>query len=210
MKHLLDPELPFWRWVCNVPHMLALSVIWFVTSLPAITFVPATVALYDAIIKNMRTETKGMYRRYFHTFKAEMKRGIPMSILWIAIAFLFLAGNYTLAVISDASEIWAFCALVYPLLYIPPLLIFIWAIGIEARFVCSFRKLHENAFVFMVNEKLKSLLIIGALILSAVACIWMPVVLLVLPSLIAVLVSIPMEQALLPYYVEDEGAETSE
>lgn len=204
MKHLLDPELPFWRWVCNVPHMIALSVIWLVTSLPVVTFVPATVALYDAVIKNMRPEVKGMYRRYFRTFKAELKRGIPMSLLWAAIAALFLAGSYVLAIISDSSEIWAFCALVYPLLYIPPLLIFIWAIGIEARFVCTFRKLHENAFGFMVNNRMNSLVILGMLVLSFGVCVLLPAVLSVLPALIAVFVSIPMEQALLPYYVESK------
>ena len=204
MKRLLDPELPFWRWVCNIPHMLALSVIWFVTSLPVITFVPATVALYDAVIKNMRPDEKGMYRRYFRTFKAELKRGIPMSLLWAAIAVLFLAGSYVLAVISDQSQIWAFCALAYPLLYIPPILIFIWAIGIEARFVCTFRKLHENAFGFMVNNPKNSFAILGFLVLSVVACFYMPAILSILPALIAVLTAIPMEQALLPYYVSEE------
>lgn len=204
MKHLLDPELPFWRWVCNVPHMLALSVIWFVTSLPVITFVPATVALYDAVIKNMRTETKGIYRRYFKTFQAELKQGIPMSLMWTAIAVLFLAGSYVLAVICDTSEIWAFCALVYPLLFIPPVLIFIWSIGIQARFVCTFRKLHENAFGFVVNNWMQSLVILGMLVVSVGACALLPAVLSVLPALIAVLVSIPMEKALLPYYVESE------
>ena len=204
MKHLLDPELPFWRWVCNVPHMLALSVIWLVTSLPIITFVPATVALYDVIIKNMRTETKGMYRRYFKTFKAELKQGIPMSLLWAAIAAVFLAGSYVLAIICDTSEIWAFCALAYPLLFIPPILIFIWAIGIQARFVCTFRKLHENAFGFMINNLMHSFAILGMLVGTVVVCAFLPAVLSVLPALIAVLVSIPMEKALLPYYVESE------
>lgn len=207
MKHLLDPELPFWRWVCNVPHMLALSVIWLVTSLPVITFVPATVALYDAVIKNMRAETKGMYRRYFKTFKAELKQGIPMSILWTAIAVLFLAGNYVLAIICDTSEIWAFCALAYPLLYIPPILIFIWAIGIQARFVCTFRKLHENAFAFMLNNLMHSLAILGMLLIAIIVSAFVPAVLSVLPALIAVLVSIPMEKALLPYYAKAEQNE---
>ena len=204
MKHLLDPELPFWRWVCNVPHMLVLSVIWLVTSLPVITFVPATVALYDVVIKNMRTETKGMYRRYFKTFRAELKQGIPMSLLWTAIAAVFLAGSYVLAIICDTSEIWAFCALAYPLLFIPPVLIFIWAIGIQARFVCTFRKLHENAFGFMINNLMHSLAILGMLLVAVVACAFLPAILSVLPALIAVLVSIPMEKALLPYYVESE------
>ena len=76
LKNLFDPELPFWRWVCNVPHMIALSFLWLVMSLPLITFVPATVALYDAIVKNMRPDIKGLYKRYFQTFKAELKRGI--------------------------------------------------------------------------------------------------------------------------------------
>jgi len=37
LKNLFDPELPFWRWVCNVPHMIALSFLWLVMSLPLIT-----------------------------------------------------------------------------------------------------------------------------------------------------------------------------
>lgn len=197
--NIFDPDLPLWRWVLNIPHMIALSFLWFVTSLPIITFVPATVALYDAIVKNMKPEIKGMYRRFFQTFKAELKRGIPMSLLWAGIAGLFLVGSYLLALISDTSEIWAFCTLIYPLMHIPPLLIFVWAIGIEARFVCSFRKLHENAFGILLLNKLKSLLILGIMVACYCACWILPALLSMLPALIVVLASIPMEQVLLPY-----------
>lgn len=202
--NIFDPELPVWRWVMNIPHMIALSFLWFVTSLPIITFVPATVALYDAIVKNMKPEIKGVYRRFFRTFKAELKRGIPMSLLWAGIAILFLLGSYLLALISDTSEIWAFCTLIYPVLHIPPLMILVWAIGIEARFVCSFRKLHENAFGIMLLNKWKSLLILIIIVGCYCACWIVPALLSVLPALMVVLASIPMEEVLLPYYVEKE------
>lgn len=204
LRNLFDPELPFWRWVCNVPHMIALSFLWLVMSLPLITFVPATVALYDAIVKNMRPDIKGLYKRYFKTFKAELKRGILMSLFWLIIGAIFLAGSFVLYIISDASEIWAFCMLVYPLLYIMPVLILIWAIAIESRFVCGFWKLHQNAFAFVMNNKLKSLLILLFLIISVGACYLLPALLSVLPALATVLISIPTERALMPYYATEE------
>ena len=204
LKNLFDPELPFWRWVCNVPHMIALSFLWLVMSLPLITFVPATVALYDAIVKNMRPDIKGLYKRYFKTFKAELKRGILMSLFWLIIGAIFLAGSFVLYIISDASEIWAFCMLVYPLFYIMPVLILIWAIAIESRVVCGFWKLHQNAFAFVMNNKLKSLLILLYLLLSVGACFLLPALLSVLPAMATVLISIPTEQALMPYYTTEE------
>lgn len=209
LKNLFDPELPFWRWVCNIPHMIALSFLWLVMSLPLITFVPATVALYDAIVKNMRPDIKGLYKRFFKTFKAELKRGIPMSLLWLVITAVFFAGSYLLHIISDASQMWAACMLAYPLLWIPVVMIFVWTIAVEARFNCSFWKLHQNAMVFTFSCKIKSLLIIGIAIGCIVACVFVSVLITILPALLIVLWSLPIESEF-AYYVSGSDSNVSE
>ena len=62
LNNFFDPQNAFWRWVCNVPHLLALSVLWAVCSIPIVTLVPASVAMYSAIVKCMRPDIKGIYK----------------------------------------------------------------------------------------------------------------------------------------------------
>lgn len=202
INSLFDPQNAFWRWVCNIPHLLALSVLWIVCSIPVVTIVPASVAMYSAIVKHMRPDIKGIYKCFFRTFKEELKRGILLSILWIVISAVFVGGYYVLVIISDASEMWAACMVGYPLLWIPVVMIFIWMIAVEARFNCGFWKLHQNAMVFAFSCKLKSLLLIAITVACIVLCVFVSVLNVILPASLILLWSLPIESKF-AYYIPE-------
>lgn len=207
INSILDPENAFWRWVCRVPHLLALSVLWCIMSIPLITLIPATVALYTAIVKKLRPDEKGVYRCYFQAFKQELRRGIWLSLIWILIVAVFVLGSYVLTIISDASEIWAACMIAYPLLWIPAVLILIWSVAVEARFNCKFWTLFQNAMVFAFGCKMKSLLILVITVLCIVACVFVSVLITILPALLILLWSLPIEAEFSYYYAKESTAE---
>lgn len=200
MNKLFDMQAPFWQWVGNIPHLIALSVLWVLVSLPVVTLFPASVALYTAVVKKLRTGEKGIYGCFFTTFRAECRRGIGLSLLWLGIVALFLAGDYILVLIADQSQLWAACMLMYPLLCIPPLLIFLWSIGVQARFCCSFTALLKNATVFAFSNKGASAIMLLILLGSAVLCAFLPELILIAPTGITVLMSLPIERVFRPYY----------
>lgn len=209
LNNFLDPQNAFWRWVCNVPHLLALSVLWAVCSIPIVTLVPASVAMYSAIVKCMRPDIKGIYKCFFKTFKEELKRGILLGLLWLFISALFVGGYYVLVIISDASEMWAACIVGYPFLWIPVVLIFIWMIAVEARFNCGFWKLHQNAMFFAFSCKLKSLLILLITVACIVLCVFVSVLNTILPALLLLLWSLPIESEF-AYYISEANNNISE
>ena len=200
LNKMFDFQNPFWRWVSNIPHMVALSVLWVVCSLPVVTVIPATVALYATTVRHMRPDIKGIYRCYFKTFKEELKPGILLSVLWLLVGLLFFGAYCLLAMISDASQLWAAIMLSYPLLWIPVVMVFVWMIGIQARFKCGCWKLHQNAIAFAFMNKLKSLLIIAITVACVVAARFFFMILLVLPSLIIVFWSLFMESEFVAYF----------
>lgn len=192
--NLFDMENKFWRWVCQIPHMVALSFLWLVMCIPLITAVPATVSLYTAVVKNMRPDIKGLYCRYFSTFRTELKRGVLMSLLWLGIAGLYILGELMLGYLADGSDIWAVFTLVYPLGGLLSILVLIWAVALEARFVCGFWTVHQNALVLTFSCALKDLWILAVVILCVIACYILPALLSVLPAVVTILISVPIEK----------------
>lgn len=72
---LFNPENTFWRWMAGLADILVLSVLWLLCSVPVVTVGAATAALYDACARGMRGGRGDAWRRFFHTFRAELKTG---------------------------------------------------------------------------------------------------------------------------------------
>ena len=75
LNKIFDPQNAFWQFVGKAPHVLALSVCWFVLCIPIVTIVPATIALYDAMIAELSSgeaEASLGYRAFWYATTGEM------------------------------------------------------------------------------------------------------------------------------------------
>lgn len=206
---IFDPQNAFWQCVGKAPTVMALSILWLIMCLPIVTIVPATIALYDAVARNLRPDEKGTFARYFRTFVKELKRGIPLSILWAVIVWLLLCGLQALQIQAEADAAYGTWLTVYQISLLIPVGIFLWMNVLESRFVYGFFTLLKNSLTFFLGYLPQSLLMTLFFIVAVVACfVYIPLIFL-MPALLMLALSFPVESIFRKLLEEKEAAENA-
>ncbi len=210
LNGLFDMDKPFWRWMGKIPDMLILSLCWYVCCLPLITFIPACCALYDAVSRNLVPDEKGCLKRFFRTFVRELKKGIPLSLLWLLI---FTVTGFGLMIMNQGMQdnpVLTYLSPIYLVMTVMMIGYLGWLIPLQSRYNNSFLSLHTNALKFAIGRlwgTLGMLLATAAIIiLCLLHTMTLPLITLA-PCLIALLHSIPVERgfrAVFPEHYEDE------
>lgn len=149
---IFRPYGKVWTILNNVTDVLGLSLLWCFCSLPLITFGAATTALYDAAVHGIRYGEEGTYRRFFRTFRHELKTGLGISLLWGGILLL---GSYILAMLNDYASVnpqLTVFAGAYHVLILFPLGALCWSCMILSRFTHDFRSLTVVSVQFLVRH----------------------------------------------------------
>ena len=201
-KRFFDVDNSLWHWIGKVPELCGLSLLWAALCLPVVTIVPATCALYDAAARNLRPDERGVFRRFFRTFRNELKRGILMSLLWGLLAAVIYLGGRFLGAQAESNAFFAGYALVYQVLSLLPLAAFLWTVALESRFFYPFWQLHKNGSIFTFSYLPQTGLMLLLCLLAVVVCRFVPILLLVMPAALAVLLSIPIEKVFTLYMPE--------
>ena len=134
-----------WTILNTITDILGLSLLWLLCSLPLVTIAPATTALYDAVVHGIRHKEGGAYRRFFKTFRAEWKTGIPVTLLWGAVlAGLGYVMTVLLVMAGQDSRFTVYAGVYFGLLLLP-LGCACWSVTIQSRFAFSFLNLTKTA-----------------------------------------------------------------
>ncbi len=201
-----DMDKPLWRWIGKIPELIALSFFWYICCIPVITIIPASCALFDAISRYTMMDDKGSFRRFFRTFWKELPRGIPLTILWLVIALAFFFGDNVLAYNASQSIVFATLHLMYRIMILLTVGYLGWLVPLQSRYHNSFVGLHINTMRFFLGRLPGT----GAILLTTVAgiilCIAHPYtycLLIIVPALIAVFHTIPVEKAFQKVFPDD-------
>lgn len=202
-KPFFDTENTLWHWVGKLPEMIALSVLWVLFCLPVVTVVPACIALYDAVARNLRPNETGMFRRFFRTFKNELPRGIVLSILWVGLTVFLVWVFYILKARAKEGGSWDVYLLVYQVSTLIPAAVFAWLVPLQSRFVYSFGTLFKNSCIFAISYLPYTALILGIFLAALWALEFALPLVLILPVLIVLLQSLPIEKVLKKHMPEE-------
>ncbi len=194
MGQLFNPENFLWKWCAKVADFVLLSCCWTLCCIPVVTAVPASIALYDAVARCVRGSDVRMFQRFFRTFKNELLRGILLTVLWGALAFLLNAGYQLLLQLSQESGGWDMVRYVYFFLLLVPLGIGCWAVAVESRYANSFPALHKTAFFLNFARLPYSLAIVLLLVAAMNAVIRVPFLVMIVPGFAAYLQSFFIEK----------------
>lgn len=206
-NRVIGPDSPLLRWMSMLSDFLFLSILWLLCSLPVITFVPATIALYDSVVRCVKGDEGGTYRRFFRTLKKELGRGILLSLLWLALAAVLIFGCVLMYLNAMQTENGSTMALAYLISLFVPLSAFCWLIPLESRYVYRFWELHKMAFLFTVTALPYTVGIVALLLLGAAACFFFPPAILFVPGLLACLQSLCIERGFKKYlHTEEDGS----
>ena len=158
-RSLFRPYGPVWYFLNHVTDVLGLSLLWCLCCLPVVTIGPATTALYDAVVRGIRYGEEGVYGRFLRTFRAELRTGIPATLIW---GVILLFGAWVLALLQEAGQEDAAASLMagayYAVLAIP-VAAACWSVMIPSRFTCTFRELMVLSVRYLPAHLLPSVLI---------------------------------------------------
>ena len=127
-----------------------------------------------------------------------------MSLLWLVVAGILYLGGNAISSLAEDSAIASAYALIYQVLSLLPLAVFIWAVTLESRFVYPFWTLHKNAVIFTLSYLPKTGLILLLCLLAVIICRYVPILVLLMPAVLSVLISIPVENVFREYMPDEE------
>lgn len=83
---ILHTEGPIFSFLDKVGQMILLSLVWIIGCLPIVTIATSTTALYYAVIKNIRREYGTAMGAFWQSYRSNLKRGIPITVLGLLVA----------------------------------------------------------------------------------------------------------------------------
>lgn len=185
MKKIFDHTNIFWQAVSHVSDYFILSCCWLLCCLPVITIGSSTIALYDTVAHCFRMGEGDMLKRFFRTFWRELGRGILITVLWAIIGCLLFFSYQILYQMGETSDTWAMVSLVYLFALLVPVSILCWVLTTESRFVYSFGQLHKVAIIYTFGYLPKTIAIVALLIAAVIAVLYYPLVIIIVPAVLA-------------------------
>lgn len=205
---VLGTDGPVFGFLDKVGTLIALSVVWFLGCLPVVTVAASTTALYYAVSKSVRREYGSAMQEFWHSYRANLKRGIPITVI-LAMLTGLLVYNIQLMTRAEGDSnllLWGSILLLAALagitVYICPVL---------SRFSMSAWNACRLAFVMAVRFWYFTLaLALGTAALVLLQCFVLPIpTALLLPAVWCLAVTYPVEKVLLAYMPPKEDNDDS-
>ncbi len=197
-----------------IANMLIVSVLWLVFSLPLVTVVASSAALYHSVRTVIfgRKNGNGIFRDFFDSFKLNLRPGIILSLIMI-VAFLFIAEGlwtgYQIFRINIWGMLYAILGIIISLsvcsviLLIPPVL---------SRFMASPVSVIRLSAYFAMKRPVRNIINIVLFAVLAFATQAFPLVLFISPALFADLIrpslEVDFEQFIKEHNLSEENEET--
>lgn len=210
MNSYYESESFFLRWFGKLADAVLLSLLWAVCCLPVVTIGASTIALYDSVAQCLHGKKESPFKYFFHVLKAELLRGILITLVWAVLGFGLYLGYCFLRQWAQTSQL----ANVYSMVYLGTLLIpvgiFIWLIPMEARFSYGFLGLHKAAATFALVYLPTTGILLGITAVAAVMVMLMPALVIVLPGILVTLQSWFIEKIFIKHIDGDAPSEEEE
>ena len=210
MKGLLDPDSPFNQFLVRIADLCIINVLMLICCLPIITIAPACISLYDVIAHCIHGPDEHPYKRFFRTFKAELLRGIGISVLWGVIGFVLMMGYNVLYQLGKTSPFAAMYSIIYLASMLIPIAIFGWLIPIESRFTHSFGSLHKTAATFAIVHLPTTGIILGLLAIGLILIFFVPALAFLMPGILVTLQCWFIEKVFKKYIPQEDTDDTAE
>ena len=171
MKKIVSPDVLLWRVLNTLTDVFALSVIWLFCCLPVVTIGPATTALYDSVVRCIRYQEAGPYKRFFRTFRADLGVSIFSTILWIAVIGFGLWSLSLLRSLGEASRSAAIASAAYYIIMVLPCGAACWVFPILSRFTYSWKDLNLTALKLSIGYLPRTVILVLLTAETGLLCI---------------------------------------
>ena len=152
LNQVFNPDNFLFRAVGKFADLLFLSLAWLVCSLPVVTIGPATAALYYAAVKSVRRGEGRVGQSFFHSFRENLKTGIPASAIAVAAGFLLCNGMLLTRQMARADSGWTAFCIAYGVLLLLPAGAACYLFPILSRFTFGVGGLFSASFLLSIRH----------------------------------------------------------
>lgn len=189
-------ENPLIRILIRIANMMILSFFWVLCCIPLVTILPANAALFHTTTKVLRTDGSGVVKDFFLSFKGSLKKGIPLSILFLlfgALLWFLLTYGFEAQKIGWFGTVYFLLGIGIAFVYLMMLLMAGVALSRYEGGIAMYLRMS----LFLALKRFPSTLAFLALLALCIFLIYVyPVVLLLLPGLYTDLTCAGMEKKL--------------
>jgi len=205
LKQLFSVDGPIMTALGKIADFMILSLLWLLCCIPVITAGAATSALYYVTLKIARGEVSGIARLFFKALKENLKAGVVFSLLFgVAGAVLYL--DYTL-MLQLSGAVGIVLRVIFMALGVCCLITALYTFPLQAQFVNTVKGTLTNAFWFALRNLRITLAVLGVhavpllLVFLSLETLLklLPLLLLLLPSMIAYVSSLLLMKVFKPF-----------
>ncbi len=195
LEAIFNPENAVFRMINKLLDLMVLSLVWAVCCIPVVTAGAASAALYYAVVKAVRHQRSYPVREFWKSFRANLKKGILIQVIWLMLAAMMLISDVPLfAALLNGKEIQDRMLLV--LLAVKAVFLAgmpCWLYPLLSRFEQRLLRLAEAVLYMLLRyfpiTLLGVILLLGAWLLLA----WEPLLVVLVPGITAMLLSFFLE-----------------
>lgn len=203
-RSFFSPDNTLFRLLDKLVDLVMLSIFWLACCIPLVTIGPATAALYRTVVRCLRQDTLNSWGVFFRTFRDNLRVGTLATLPVLAVAFLlsFLHGLlYQTAAVGLTGRLFYYAYCVFLLL---PLGMACYLFPVLSQFTFQVSGLLVNCAKLSIAHLPSTF----ALALITAATTWLCSVffplLILLPTVTALLHSLLLERIFAPYLQQPE------
>lgn len=205
---LFNSENWIWQPFGLVADFLILSCLWLIFSIPMVTVGAASAAMYDCCARCIKDGDRALFSRFFRTFRRELLKSIPSTLLWAAILGLlfFLIRSFTgSAAGTDINLVLAYAMVVFLAVAVG---IASWVFPLLSRFTFDFASLNMTAIRLALAHLPRTMALGAVNIAAGWLCLRLLMPVMVAPGIAALLSAYLLEPVFKPYETGDAGENT--
>lgn len=194
MSNWLNPNNGFFTFMGKVFDIIVLNLLWLLLCIPIVTIIPATTAMYYAIVKVIRRERGYVSREFFRSFKRNFRYGSFYSIIMVAGAFiLYVDFAYSFALVQAGEALGNTIMGVFLMIALLVLSVLVYLCPVLSRFDMKFMGIIKTSFYLASRHFLKTLVFIVLLAVGVLGSIVFVPGIFFLPAVCTLLTSFLME-----------------
>lgn len=205
---LFNSENWIWQPFGLVADFLILSCLWLISSIPMVTVGAASAAMYDCCARCIKDGDRALFSRFFRTFRRELLKSIPSTLLWAAILGLlfFLIRSFTgSAAGTDINLVLTYAMVVFLAVAVG---IASWVFPLLSRFTFDFASLNMTAIRLALAHLPRTMALGAVNIAAGWLCLRLLMPVMVAPGIAALLSAYLLEPVFKPYETGDAGENT--
>lgn len=210
MGKLFSYDSPIIQTINKIVDCAILSILWLLFSIPVITFGASTTALYYTVNKVIRHNRSHVWREFWGSFKTNFKQSTIVWLILLVFAYVLGVDCIFLYNMIKAGTIasWILAPFVVTAIFV--VMWAIYAFGYIARFKNSLKAIMKNSAFFVIRHLLRSILLVVILAASVVLFMFLPVVIVILPTLGMFLMTVILESIFEKYMSDEDLAAEAE